>query len=109
RRIIEPQVAREAADHAQSMDLDYLRQAIARQEATVGAGEPFADEDSTFHLAIAQATQNPLVVKMVEGIHELLRESRERSLRAPDGLRRSFEGHRRILAAIEGGDGRAAY
>ncbi|GAA3724816.1 FadR/GntR family transcriptional regulator [Spinactinospora alkalitolerans] len=109
RRLIEPQVAREAAEHAHGMDFDYLRQSIARQESKVSTGESFVDEDSTFHLAIAQATQNPLIVKMVEGIHELLRESRERSLRAPNGPRRSFEGHRRILTAIERGDGRAAY
>jgi GntR family transcriptional regulator, transcriptional repressor for pyruvate dehydrogenase complex len=109
RRLIEPQVAREAAIRAQPDDLAFIRESIARQETRAARRQPFVEEDSAFHLAIARATGNPLLAKMVEGIHGLLRESRERSLATEEGVRFSLEGHRRIAAALLDGDGQAAY
>lgn len=109
RRLIEPQVAHLAAEHGEEADLDDLGQYLSLQEARLGDGVPFVDEDSAFHLAIARATKNSLLVKMVEGVHELLRASREHSLRAPGGMECSLEGHRRILRAISEHDGPAAY
>lgn len=109
RRLVEPEVARCAATRAQESDLDHLRQSLARQEACVRERRPFLDEDSAFHLAIAYATGNPLLAKMIEGIHELLRGTREQSLETAEGVRRSFEGHQRIAAALLSGDGQAAH
>lgn len=109
RRLIEPQVARLAAEHAQQDHLEELEQYIASQRSRLHEGVPFIDEDSAFHLAIARATDNNLLVTMVEGIHELLRESRERSQRAPGGMERSLLGHRRILAALRDKDTSAAH
>ncbi len=70
---------------------------------------PFVEEDGAFHLAIARATKNTLLVKMVEGIQELLRESHEHSMRAPGGMQLSLEGHRRVYRAIRGHEAQAAY
>lgn len=109
RRLIEPEVALLAAEHAQRADLDELGEHVARQEACLRDGVPFIDEDSAFHLAIARASGNALLVKMVEGIHELLRDSREHSIRAVGGMESSLEGHRRVLEAISHSDGQAAY
>lgn len=109
RRLIEPQVAREAAIRAQPTDLAHIQQCIERQESCAAQGQPFVEEDSAFHLAIAHATGNPLLAKMVEGIHGLLRESRERSLATDDGVRCSLQGHHRIAAALLEGDGQAAH
>lgn len=108
RRLLEPQIAREAASHSAPSDLERLQNCLARQEECSTTAD-FIEEDSTFHLAIAHATGNPLVVKMVEYIHELLRGSRERSLTAAGGVKHSLEGHRRITEAIVAGDGDAAY
>lgn len=109
RRLFEPQVAREAATRAHPADLEHIRQSIARQEARLAQDLPIVDEDSAFHLAIAGATGNPLLIKMIEGIHGLLQETRERSLQTREGMRCSVEGHRRIANAILAGDGQAAY
>lgn len=109
RRLIEPQVAQLAADHAQEVDLDKLEHYVMLQQRRLDDGQPFVDEDSAFHLAIAHATDNALLAKMVEGIHELLRESREHSQRAPGGMQRSLQGHQAILDAIRRGDSQAAY
>lgn len=109
RRLIEPQVAQLAARNAREPDIDELGQYITLQQARLDEGVPFIEEDSAFHLAIARATDNSLLVKMVEGIHELLKESRERSQRAPGGMERSLQGHRALLTAVESGDDQAAY
>jgi len=109
RRIIEPQVARLAAERATGPDLDEMSRYISLQERSLSAGSSFVEEDSAFHLAIAYTTKNMLLVKMIEGIQELLRESHERSLQTTEGLRRSLEGHRRVYRAIRGHDGQSAY
>lgn len=109
RRLLEPQVARLAAQRAGPSDIDVLQQSVARQEQCLARGVPFIDDDSAFHLAIAQAATNDLLAKMVEGVHELLRDSREQSLRTPGGMARSLAGHRRILEAISAQDEEAAY
>ncbi len=109
RRLIEPQLARTAAAQAEEHDLDELRRHLSDQERCLGEGVPFVNEDSAFHLAIAHTTKNTLLVKMVEGINELLRDSRDYSLRTAGGMRDSFEGHQRILTAIEHHDPETAH
>ena len=109
RRLIEPQVACLAAERATDADLDELLRYISLQEARLAEGVPFVEEDSAFHRAIARATKNTLLVKMVEGIQELLRESHEHSMRAPGGMQLSLEGHTRVYQAIRGHEAQAAY
>lgn len=109
RRLIEPEVASLAAERATDDELVTLRDHITAQEAKVGAGLSFVEEDSAFHLGIARATKNALVVKMVEGIHELLQESRERSQQTLDGTNASLAGHRLLYSAIRKRDSQAAY
>jgi GntR family transcriptional regulator, transcriptional repressor for pyruvate dehydrogenase complex len=109
RRLIEPQVACLAAERAADADLDDLLRYISLQEARLSEGVPFVEEDGAFHLAIARATKNTLLVKMVEGIQELLRESHEHSLRAAGGMQLSLEGHRRVYQAIRSHKAQAAY
>lgn len=107
RRIVEPQVAGLAAERAQPADVDLLEQHLAEQRAHV-ADPSFIDADSAFHLAIAEATKNSLLVKMVQGIHELLRESRELSWQGHGGAD-PLEQHQQIARAIERNDAAGAY
>ena len=109
RRLIEPQVACLAAERATDADLDDLLRYISLQEARLSQGVPFVEEDGAFHLAIAHATKNILLVKMVEGIQELLRESHEHSMRASGGMQLSLEGHTRVYRAIRDHEAQAAY
>lgn len=108
RRLIEPPIAREAASRARPFQVERLWECLARQETLLDDPTTFLAEDSAFHLAVAEATENPLVVKMTEGIHGLLQDSRERSLIGPEGPRRSMAGHRRIVEAVVAEDGQAA-
>ncbi|GAB3716792.1 FadR/GntR family transcriptional regulator [Nocardiopsis oceani] len=109
RRLIEPQLAQTAAIQAEEHDLDELRRHMSDQERCIAEGTSFVNADSAFHLAIAQTTKNALLAKMVEGINELLLDSRNYSLRTSGGIQVSFEGHQRILTAIEHHDPEIAH
>ena len=108
RRMIEPALAARAAVNATEEELAHLADVLQRQEQKMRRGEPTIDEDSEFHYTIALAARNSVVLKVVDLLMDLLRESRTRSLQVPGRLERSIEGHRRILRAFQRRDPRAA-
>ncbi len=108
RKMIEPPLAARAAAHASTEEIAYLEDILRRQEEKVHRGELAIEEDSEFHYTIARAAKNSVVLKVLDVLMDLLRESRERSLQVEGRLQRSFAGHRRILSAIKRGDAPAA-
>ena len=81
---------------------------LERHEAKLRRGEEAMDEDSDFHYAIALAARNSVVLRVLDVLMDLLRESRSRSLQVPGRPQRSFDGHRRILRALQKRDAKAA-
>lgn len=108
RRMIEPGLAARAARHATAEEIAELEEILDRQEARVRRGEPAIEEDSQFHYAIARAARNGVVLKVLDVLMDLLRDSRARSLQVRGRLERSYGGHRRILRAIQRHDAAAA-
>ena len=108
RFIFEPAVCWLAAQRRTDSDLALIDSILERQRLRVEQGELAVEEDSAFHLALAEATHNQVVPRLIETINELLLESRLRSLRTPDRPRRSLEGHLRIAAALRAGDAETA-
>ncbi len=101
RKMIEPPLAARAARHASAEEIAYLEDILRRQKEKVSRGELTVEEDSEFHYNIAMAAKNSVVLKVLDVLMDLLRESRERSLQVEGRLRKSFAGHRRILSAIK--------
>jgi GntR family transcriptional repressor for pyruvate dehydrogenase complex len=81
---------------------------LVRQEAKMREGEPGIEEDSEFPCSIALASNNSPILKVVNVLADLLRETRKRSLQAEGRQKKSLAGHRRILAALKQGDDAAA-
>ncbi len=108
RRIIEPQVAELAALRANKTDIAEMNRCFEAQKAKFEAGLSFVDEDAALHLAIARATKNHLLVRMIEGIHGLLRDSRNKSLQTVQARQKSLRGHERLIEAIRRKDRTAA-
>ena len=108
RFVFEPAVCWLAAQRRTAADLAAIEAIIARQAQRVEQGELAVEEDSAFHLALAEATHNRVIPQLIQTINDLLLESRLRSLRTPDRPRRSLEGHLRILAALRAGDAEVA-
>jgi GntR family transcriptional repressor for pyruvate dehydrogenase complex len=109
REIIEPALARLAAERATPGNLAELELILSRQGDKLRRGESFPQEDAEFHQAIAQAADNPLVLRLLSVVLDLLDESRAGHLQGGDRPQRSLDGHKRILDAIRRHDGAAAY
>jgi GntR family transcriptional repressor for pyruvate dehydrogenase complex len=108
RKMLEPPLARAAAFRATAADVRRLEEIVAAQAARVRAGDIAIDEDNAFHYQIARAAKNQVVLRTIDILMDLLRESRMRSLQGAGRSEKSLEGHRRILAAIRDRDPDAA-
>jgi GntR family transcriptional regulator, transcriptional repressor for pyruvate dehydrogenase complex len=108
RRMIEPGLAARAAENATEQEIEHMEEILERQREKMRRGEPTIEEDSEFHYAIAVAARNTVVLRVLDVLMDLLRESRTRSLQVPGRLERSFAGHRRVLRAIKRRDAAAA-
>jgi GntR family transcriptional repressor for pyruvate dehydrogenase complex len=108
RKMLEPPLAARAATHASPDEISEMEEILQRQEATLSHGEASIAEDAEFHYSIALASGNSVVLKVLDILMDLLRETRERSLQLQGRPQRSLAGHRRILAAIKRHDAEAA-
>jgi GntR family transcriptional regulator, transcriptional repressor for pyruvate dehydrogenase complex len=109
RELIEPGVARYAAQRATPELVAELEHILDRQRRCIDDGQPFVDEDTAFHYALARAADNRILLNLHNVILELLRESRQTYLHVPDRPQLSVRGHEGILAAIKAHDGERAY
>lgn len=108
RKMIEPPLARRSAQLASANMIHAMQEILDRQEDKVRRGELAIEEDSEFHYQIALAADNSVVLKVVDVLMDLLRETRERSLQVEGRQQKALAGHRRILAALKRHDASAA-
>lgn len=108
RQMIEPRLAARAAKHASADEIKEMEDILRRQSEKMAREEMTIEEDSEFHYTIAMASRNSVVLKVLDLLMDLLRETRERSLQVPGRAQKSLAGHRQILAAIRKGDAAAA-
>jgi GntR family transcriptional repressor for pyruvate dehydrogenase complex len=76
-----------------------MREAVNVMEGTTDA-DTFVEADLDFHLALAEAAGNPLILSLIDSIVGLLREQRIRIFNVDHARRGQFH-HQRILAAVE--------
>lgn len=100
RQALEAQCARLAAVHADADDLDELDVALEQMRNEIAAGLPGLDGDRRFHLGVATAAHNPLLLKLLKGLRLALDRTSETSLTRPGQPARSLEDHQGIVDAI---------
>jgi GntR family transcriptional regulator, transcriptional repressor for pyruvate dehydrogenase complex len=108
RKILEPPLAGRAATHASPEEISEMEDILQRQDQKLRKNESTINEDSEFHYSVALASGNSVVLKVLDILMDLLRETRERTLQAEGRPQKSLAGHRRILAAIKRHDTEAA-
>jgi GntR family transcriptional regulator, transcriptional repressor for pyruvate dehydrogenase complex len=108
RKMLEPPLAARAATHASVDEISEMEEILQRQEGKLSKGEAAIAEDAEFHYSIALASGNSVVLKVIDILMDLLRDTRERSLQLKGRPQKSLAGHRRILAAIKRRDAEAA-
>ncbi len=109
RRLIEPFLAEQAAERATESQIDDLAGIVHRHTEMVARGEAGSDADSEFHLAIAQAACNQVFLRLIDGIHDLLRKTRDSRFQTGGRPKLSLRGHQKVLEAIQQGDGSTAH
>jgi GntR family transcriptional repressor for pyruvate dehydrogenase complex len=100
RRMFEPAVARVAAVRVTDADVEALERLLDAQRRKLKAGASAIAEDAEFHAALARATQNSVVVRIMETLNDLLIESRKQTLSQRGRPVRSLEGHEAVVAAL---------
>jgi len=107
REILEPEIAALAAQRADEDARTAMRESITVMDGALDA-EGFIEGDLDFHLALAEAAGNPLILSLIDSIVGLLREQRMRTYYIEGGPERGQYHHKRILAAVERRDPQAA-
>jgi GntR family transcriptional regulator, transcriptional repressor for pyruvate dehydrogenase complex len=108
RKMLEPPLAARAAAHATAEEISEMEEILQRQERKQTEYELAVEEDAEFHYSIALASGNSVVLKVLDILMDLLRDTRERSMQVQGRPQKSLAGHRRILAAIKRHDAESA-
>lgn len=108
RRVLEVEIAGFAAERAEPEELQKMRAAIDEMEATIGDVESFVRVDHAFHVALAEATKNPLLPMLIDSIGELVQETRMVAVGVSGSQNRGQFYHRKLVDAVERRDASAA-
>jgi GntR family transcriptional repressor for pyruvate dehydrogenase complex len=104
RHLMEPHIAALAAQRATDDEVTAMRQILEEQQRQIDSGETGVESDTAFHFALASATHNSALIKVVSAIEDILQMSRDRSLQEPGRPQRSLASHCQILQMVEMGD-----
>ena len=108
REILEPEIAALAATRVEGEHIDSMAEAVETMETALDNADVFVEADLDFHLALAEATQNPIIPALMDSIIDLLREQRKRTGSVESGLARGQHHHKKILEAVVQRDSQAA-
>jgi GntR family transcriptional repressor for pyruvate dehydrogenase complex len=101
RLILEPGIAALAAVRVEEEDLAAMREAVAVMDRSQKNPAAYIEADLDFHLALAEAAANPLILSLIDSIVGLLREQRIKIFNVEGGPQRGQVHHKRILEAME--------
>jgi GntR family transcriptional regulator, transcriptional repressor for pyruvate dehydrogenase complex len=104
RLVLEPEIASLAAARIEEQLLSTMREAVAEMDRSLRDPDAYVEADLDFHLALAEAAGNPLILSLLDSIVGLLREQRSRIFNVDGGPERGQFHHKRILAAVVQGN-----
>ncbi len=108
RYLLEPEIAALAAQRAQPEDLEKMRQLIEEMDQHLHSSEEFVNADVGFHLALAEATHNPVLPIFIQSISGSLREMQLEIFRVESAPASGQKAHRRLCRFINRREASAA-
>lgn len=108
REILEPDIAALAAMRADEPHLAAMRESIAVMDRSQDSPDAYIEADLDFHLSLAEAVDNSIILSLLDSIVGLLREQRMKIFCVDGGPARGQYHHKRILEAVERRDSDAA-
>lgn len=100
RRVIEPGIAYLAAQRATEPEIEGMSKILEKQAMEIKSGRTGVQMDNDFHDAIAAASHNKAIVRIVHLLMDLLTQSREEALQIKGRPRFSYKAHLAILKWI---------
>ena len=104
RELLEVPTARLAATRRSEAHVARLRALAAEMEEEQSLSPRLVDSDTEFHVEMARATDNPVLVLLTQTIHALLRTERIYRDDFNGSLSTAFADHRELVDAIADGD-----
>ncbi len=108
REILEVEIAALAAERAREQEIAALQEAVRVMDRSLADADAFIAADNLFHEALAQATQNALILTLVKSIVHLLSEQRKQIFATEGAPQRGQVHHKSILASVIQHDPEAA-
>jgi GntR family transcriptional repressor for pyruvate dehydrogenase complex len=100
REILEPEIAARAARLATAEHIARMQAAIDLMQQTLDDPEQYIIHDNAFHIALAKATANDLLMDIISPIVSLLQEMRRVSVTVEGASERAQSYHRAILQQV---------
>lgn len=105
RRMLEIETARLAAERRSDEQLAALEELLAETRLLGRSdSERFAALDVSFHLVLAEATQNELFVLLHASIGDIMLSIRRQAFEEPGAVEQAVVHHRAVLDAVRAGD-----
>jgi DNA-binding FadR family transcriptional regulator len=102
---VEPMTTRLAVLHASRRDLDDMAAVLQRCDSSVDDKDTFSRWDAEFHLLIARASRNPLLINVYRQINKVRLHAQwdamKEQILTPDVIRAYNRQHRAIQQALE--------
>jgi GntR family transcriptional repressor for pyruvate dehydrogenase complex len=110
RIFVERATVRLAAMRASQSDLDQMKAILDQQLQAfrIGDIDTFSELDAEFHMNLARASQNEVLMKFVEIIRDLLKKFIVEVSRLPEAAERAIRFHHQILDLISAGQSEKA-
>jgi GntR family transcriptional repressor for pyruvate dehydrogenase complex len=108
REILEPEIAALATTRADEEVLAAMKEQVEVMDASKTDPDAYIEADLDFHLALAEAAGNPIILSLIDSIVGLLREQRMGIFQVKGGPERGQYHHKKILEAIEHRDSAGA-
>ena len=105
RRILEIEMAALAAERARPEDLEQIEKCLGQMVEEVNDGGVGDLSDAAFHLALAHASQNPLLIKLMNTIADLMQSTylaaRKQLFLDQNTLQDIYDSHSAVADAIK--------
>ena len=108
RTVIEGELAAMAAERATEADIQQIAEILDAADQCCDDVDQSLFLNAQFHLAVAEAAHNGVLVKMLQSIRDFLAEKLEELSGDVESIRVSAADHRYILECIQSGDARCA-
>ncbi len=109
RLLLEPPVARLAAEKAEAEDIERIGEHVQEMEDIVKRREVGMPIELEFHRSIAEATKNPVIMRIVPVIMDSIVKTYKDAPRTLEDHKQALEEHRHIFNGIREKDPEAAF